>query len=654
MPENNGTQSRQVTWFWAALWLVAALVIGINATVVLHQYRVVPDEPTVKLAGMLLIGELLLYFVVLMLPGERIVPPGRTILVVIGAVGARLLMAVIAAQMAILAGDTTSFSQLWRIMHGSFWLGALLQMLLIAIYLWLVRSALEIPRRRAKGYRRPAPTDQQHDAGHTHTRPTDEQIRQRQEQLLSALMENPDAPVEAPISHDARTVQSPPPSPTLSPEQTVATDSHHLPPVIHPAPEPDTTPPAAVEPPAPVATDTPTVPADQGMHPDPEDVPTVTQDTDSLPPVPDVPTVVTTPAQMGTPVAPVARPEEPSQPEHMQMEPTQSAPAQPIQQIAEDEDVVTFIAQQQMRLDQVEPPVDTAAQQQTAIPPSAVLESATGTEPAIAPDEAVTVSEAPAVLAATPSPEQDFVLRNALNRVVPGQTVETAVSSSGRVYALVGLSSEFAAESLTQALDELLASVQSAAAAMRATPAGTALIMSEQATLVTATSADCGSQVVIQSSPDSKLGQLTLLGRRAAQVASDVHLGNQCPPLETQLRELTHDLAWCAPEAGQLSHPLEAFAGASGTVLTTAIGADAPAIAGTAEQLYQAAATVAEALQIGAVDRVLVEGTGAGLVLGALDVPASGLLVLPADTTGKMGAANVAMGKIRDALRGEG
>ena len=258
------------------------------------------------------------------------------------------------------------------------------------------------------------------------------------------------------------------------------------------------------------------------------------------------------------------------------------------------------------------------------------------------------------MLAATPSPEQDFVLRNALNRVVPGQTVETAVSSSGRVYALVGLSSEFAAESLTQALDELLASVQSAAAAMRATPAGTALIMSEQATLVTATAADCGSQVVIQSSPDSKLGQLTLLGRRAAQVASDVHLGNQCPPLETQLRELTHDLAWCAPEAGQLSHPLEAFAGASGTVLTTAIGADAPAIAGTAEQLYQAAATVAEALQIGAVDRVLVEGTGAGLILGALDVPASGLLVLPADTTGKMGAANVAMGKIRDVLRGEG
>lgn len=580
MADTAGTPSSRVTPFWAILWLVAVFVIGITASVVLYNYQLVDTQPTARLTGMLLIGEVLLYFIVLMVPAEGIVPPGRTLLVVLVAMGGRAAMAMGAAKVATLTGAQAGFQQLWLDFYTGFWLAALVQMLMIFVYLWLIRSALEVsrpgvpvPQQRppqdmdyASEFRIPAP-------------PTDEDTKQRQEQLLSALMENPEAPVEE--TDEAA-------------EQLLAE--------------------AGVEPPA--EADDATA-AEQGPAPD-------------------------HPAGAVPPDAEAALQPETQQPSE--------APPSPEPKATEPETEQAEPGQMTMDLSEPRAPEeaeDEAGEATDSLPPVPALLADEELEPPTAQEEPQPAS-APG---AGPDSEQEAALQAAASNVVEGETVETAVSGTGRIYALIGLAPLPADTSLLDSLDALFAALMAATQAIHAGSAKSLVLMADAGTLVGAASRDRASQILIRGGADAKLGQLSLLARHARAAAADLDLGDGRRDQPIEQSALLPDEPQSRQATEKTGQQVLAFTGSTYSILTTAAAADAAIIAAAAECAYDAAGVVAEAMHLGAVDRLLVEGDGAGLVVGRCD--AAALLVIAAETTAKMGAANIALTKLRAALRGE-
>jgi len=569
--DTAGTPSSRVTPFWAILWLVAVFVIGITASVVLHNYQLVDTQPMARLTGMLLIGEVLLYFIVLMVPAEGIVPPGRTLLVVLVAMGGRAMMAMGAAKVTTLTGAQADFQQLWLDFYTGFWLAALVQMLTIFVYLWLIRSALEVSRPGVSVPQQRSPEDMDYSSEFRIPTPTaDEDTRQRQEQLLSALMENPDTPVEETDEAAEQLVAEAGVEPPAQADD--ATDAEQEPAPDHPAeaaPKPETQ-----EPP--------------GMPPSPE--------LEATEPEPEQ-------AELGQMTMDLSEPHAPEEAEEEAGESTDSLP--PVPALLADE--------------QVEP---------------------TSEEPELTPTAGAGLSS-----------EQDMALRATASNVVEGETVATAVSGTGCIYALIGLAPLPADTSLLDSLDSLFAALMAGTQAIHAGSPKSLVLMTDAGTLVSAASRDCASQILIRGGADAKLGQLSLLAHRARDAAADLDLGNECraqsieqaalPPDESQSRQATE-------KTGQ---QVLAFTGSTYSILTTAPAADAAIIAAAAECAYDTASVVGEAMELGAIDRILVEGDGAGLVVGPCD--AATLLVIPAEATAKMGAANIALTKLREALRGE-
>jgi len=576
--DTAGNPSSRVTALWAVLWLVAVSVIGITASAILYNYQLVDTQPTARLTGMLLIGEVLLYFIVLMVPAEGIVPPGRTLLVVLLAMGGRAAMAMGAAEVGILTGSEAGFEKLWLDFYTGFWLAALVQMLMVALYLWLVRSGLEVSRPEARAPQPQPPAERDYASEfRIPVPPTDQDTRQRQAELLSALMENPEAPVEE-ADETAEQLPSEP----------------------------------AVE----AATPTEEAPASEHEPADDRPAEAVAADTEA-----------------------VAQAEEPSEiplgpePEVTQPEPAQARPDQMAMDLSEAQAAEKAKEEPGESTDSLPPTPAVPADEQEESPRAEVER-----QPPIAPGAGL-------------SSAQDMALQTAAASVMGSGAVETAVAASGRSYAVVGPTPLPTYPELLTKLDELSSALMAATKAVHSGSFRTLVLMTDEGTLVGAASRDGASQILIRGGAEAKLGQLSLLARRAREAAANLDLGNECRSAAMEPTALPADEAQSRQASERAGQPVAAFTGKAVGVLTTASGADAAVLAGAAECVYQAAAAVAEAMGLGTVERLLVEGEGAGLVVGRCD--AARLLVIAAEATAKMGAANVALARLGEALRGE-
>ncbi len=583
MPGEPGTYSNRVTPLWAFLWLVAVLVIGITGSVALYNLELVNTQPAACLTGILIIGELLLYFIVMLVPTERVVPPGRTLLAVVVAMGGRALMAMGTAEVATLTGATVDFDQLWVQFYSSLWLAALLQIILIALYLWLIRSALEIGRPGPVSPRRtPVPVDHA-SAFRIPTPPADTDTKQRQEQLLSALMESPDAPVE----------------------ETGAADRLLGEPLAEEADQP------AQEPEA------------EALPHQPEQLP-VSETADTG--IPEAVQAVETETSEAVFQLPDARPDSPQ----MKMD------------LAEQTSVETEPGDSTDAL----PPVAAPLTEDEPVP----SEQAAEAEPETSTTPQTDVAEGAAAAGLTAS--QDVALRTAVADFVETESVATALSAAGRIYALIGLPAAAPADAAPlDSLDDLFAALIAATDAIHAAEPESLVLMAGGGTLIAAASRDCASQVIIRGAAGQKLGQLSLLARRVRDAAADLRLGNECRPPAIDPCVLPIDQEQSRLLTGRAGQHIAAFTGRLGTVLTTASPADAPPVAAATERIHQAAGALAAAMHLGDVSRLLIDGGTGGLVIGCCN--ATTLLAVPAETTAKMGAANIAVTKLCDALRGE-
>lgn len=210
---------------WFGAYLVAALVVGVAAGVILYREGIGGEGPQARLLPMLLVAELVIYTVTLALPGERVVPPGRAVAGIIFGMAIRACMAFLTAAAVRLGSPTLSQGDVMVAVYARLWLAALVQVLLVLLYLWLIRGALETDRLKPPVRRARARAKERASAEREAGAAEDEERRRR---LLNALLDSQEAA--------RRELDNPPP--------TVA------PPPACPAPA---VPPASAEPAAPVA-----------------------------------------------------------------------------------------------------------------------------------------------------------------------------------------------------------------------------------------------------------------------------------------------------------------------------------------------------------------------------------------------------------------
>lgn len=199
MPDPRNRNEAPVTLRLVLVWLLSVFVIGITLAVWADSLRFWEAEASAKLVSILVIFELVVYLVVLLLPTDQIVPPGRTALVALVGAGTRLMMALAAAK--IVAGATLPLKEAWLEFYGGLWWVALIHIALVGVFLWLVRAALEEPRpsrraRRERAVREPFVFDEpEEDEPQADQKENPASQHERQHELLSALMERPDEPV---------------------------------------------------------------------------------------------------------------------------------------------------------------------------------------------------------------------------------------------------------------------------------------------------------------------------------------------------------------------------------------------------------------------------------------------------------------------------
>ncbi|NPV48729.1 MAG: hypothetical protein HPY69_17455 [Armatimonadetes bacterium] len=210
-----------VTPFWLASYFVAVLVVGVAAGVIFYNHEIGGSGQLWRLLPMLLVGELLGYLVVLIAPGERVVPPNRALTGVVLAMVARLLLAFFTAMVIRLGDPSVSTGAALSGVYVTRWAVALLHIVLIVLYLWLTRSVLETDRLKAPTERRRRPR-----ATGPKTEAADEESRRQR--LLSALMDREEAAVEQAAAAQATTLL------TNEPEDTQEG-------IVHPVHEPSFT-----------------------------------------------------------------------------------------------------------------------------------------------------------------------------------------------------------------------------------------------------------------------------------------------------------------------------------------------------------------------------------------------------------------------------
>jgi len=612
------TPPDHVTPLWAFIWLVATFVMGITATVGVYHYELVPIEATARLTSIILVGEALWYCLVLMLPADRVVPPGRTLLSVPLAMGVRTLMAMAAAQIAVADSDQT-FDQLWRAFHSGLWLSAVIQVFFVGAYLWLVRAALEVPREGlAESQSSPAQVDYATEF-RIPTPPPDEETAQRQNQLLSALMEAPDAPVEEirEAAEDVVSETTPEPTAAQSEQEDAVVEQQPATTVEKPVEE------SVSEQPAPEPK-TPEEPLpEEQAEPSTGSGPVKEPATDSA-------------------AVEVAEPEL-EQPEsrraQLAMDLREGVPATEGATLKPEDNDATDT------LPPVTPPPSAEAPEAVAEEPS----PPEATEPAGAP--LPSEAEIPASAAVGMAmPEQQAAIRQAMTQISIETPVEISRSADGRIYALCGAT---ATDELLKVLDTLFGALLATADVLDAGTPESFILMADAGALVAVSSPDCGSQVLIAAEARTKVGQLSMLSRRARAAAATLDLGNECSLAATTLAALSPVERTSEPLAITGIQQLMTFSGAGRDVIVAAPPADAPLIAATAEAVYEAAMSLGEALGMGPVDRIFIECATSGLVIGPYISDSELLFAIRAEATAKMGGANIALGNLRDAMRGE-
>jgi len=253
------------------------------------------------------------------------------------------------------------------------------------------------------------------------------------------------------------------------------------------------------------------------------------------------------------------------------------------------------------------------------------------------------------------TPEQSTALQEAGGKVAPGRGIEVACSQANRRYALVDICGALVeTDTLVAALDELFAAQATATAALHA---GTPLCMSlvaQVGALVIALSPGGDAQIVIQTPKGTRLGKLSLLARRAQDAITELELNTDFQPTDIAATVLHLDLVRTTEvQTNTGNQQIKAFSGAGQTVVIAGTIGDTDALAGAVEKLYATAAKLADMLKLGQIDRLLLEAPAGGMVATRCAKREDFLLAVLAESTGKMGAANLQMGKICAVLRGD-
>jgi len=165
------------------LWLTLTAIVGVVGCIVLARAQVVEPLPLRRALAMVLGAEVLLYLMVLIMGGPRMIP-GRRVAIGIGlGLIIRAGLSLIAALLGLpLPATGGSLAADFGFYYAQFWIGALVQILAVSAFLWFVRDVWEIGETgavEAFGER-------------LESYETLDERRARREKLLAALMEGPE------------------------------------------------------------------------------------------------------------------------------------------------------------------------------------------------------------------------------------------------------------------------------------------------------------------------------------------------------------------------------------------------------------------------------------------------------------------------------
>jgi predicted regulator of Ras-like GTPase activity (Roadblock/LC7/MglB family) len=309
----------------------------------------------------------------------------------------------------------------------------------------------------------------------------------------------------------------------------------------------------------------------------------------------------------------------------------------------------------------VETPVPVETPDAVAVAPAEVVEEQATTEAQPAQlriDEQPTPDQQPAAVAAQPGAlpaAVDVVIRGAVADIAQQEPVETGASSSGRACALIGmpgLVKRYGAEVLDD-LERLLGSMAAATSAVGAGEPQSLVIVGDRGTLVAGVSTDGSALLVLRAEAGIKMGRLRVAAQRVKSVARQMRGAGVCPIAVPDLPALQPDADVERQTAEQLGLRAGAFGGRDRMVLLMDGLACAGLVASAGESVFENALTAAVYAGTGVIERILVEGADGGLVVGSCGPAGEVLVAVSAETAAKMGAANVTVTKMRDAVRGE-
>ncbi len=184
MPAGRPIRSAELSALVIVLWLTSAAIVGVVGCIVLDRAGVGRPLPLGRALIMVLAVEILLYLLVLMAGGRGVIPAGRVVVGTGLGLIIRAGLSLIAAQLAMpVRAAAHSMAAGFGFYYAQYWPGALVQILAVSVFLWLIRDLWQI-RETRWGTRGAGPLPQ-------HEVPEDWQARR--EELLAALMEGPEA-----------------------------------------------------------------------------------------------------------------------------------------------------------------------------------------------------------------------------------------------------------------------------------------------------------------------------------------------------------------------------------------------------------------------------------------------------------------------------
>jgi len=201
-------------------------------------------------------------------------------------------------------------------------------------------------------------------------------------------------------------------------------------------------------------------------------------------------------------------------------------------------------------------------------------------------------------------------------------------------------------------LDSLLGAMAAATTAVGAGAPQSLVMVGERGTLVAGVSEDHSALLALRAEAGIKMGRLRVTVQHVRSAASRIRGAGPCPIAPPDLPALQPDAEVERQTAEQLGLRAGAFGGRERMVLLTD-GLAAGVVAACAEGVFEAALPAAVYAGTGVIERILVEGADGGLVVGSCGTSGEVLVAVSAETAAKMGAANVTVTRMRDAVRGE-